>query len=93
MCARHGECALLLSTPPCYGLECVKRAQAHRLGRALEALEAPYLFAEGDLAAGAWRVLHVNAPAAAALGAPALHLPAPLWSAFTAVGPKSEVRR
>jgi hypothetical protein len=61
--------------------------------RSLEALEAPYLFVEADAAGGAWRVLHANAPATAALGEPALPLPAPLWDAFTAVGLSAEVRR
>lgn len=65
--------------------------QAKRLGRVLEALEAPFLFMEAGAQAGAWRVLHANAPAVAALGAPALQLPAPLWEVFTAVGPDSQV--
>ncbi|KAK9843472.1 hypothetical protein WJX81_004368 [Elliptochloris bilobata] len=64
--------------------------QAKRLGRALDALEAPFLFAEADLQAGAWRVLHANSPAAVALGVPALQLPMQLWDAFTALGPNSE---
>jgi hypothetical protein len=67
--------------------------QATRWVRSLEALEAPYLFVEADAAGGAWRVLHANAPAAAALGEPGLALPAPLWDAFTAVGLSAEVRR
>ena len=65
--------------------------QAKRLGRVLEALEAPFLFVEAGAQAGAWRVLHANAPAIAALGAPALQLPAPLWEVFTAAGPDSQV--
>ena len=69
------------------------RSQKKRLGRALEALEAPFLFVEAGAQAGAWRVLHANAPAAAALGAPAMQLPAPLWEVFTAVGPTAQVRR
>ena len=52
----------------------------------LEALETPFLFVEAGAQAGAWRVLHANAPAIAALGAPALQLPAPLWEVFTAMG-------